>query len=205
MDNLNKRSKWFIFGGAVLIIFTALVNIGIIAIDDYACIISKIIPAQNLTFDQVVAERDIRSPIAPLVLLSVTKVAYWFGVEDPAWQLRLLLVLIGISSYASFCWVGLSLFKKDKAKIEWFLFLSGFYFICPLIFTRPLIESLSAPFLTLSCFFSQKYWDKSQRRSLALALVFLVFASIFRFQSGICLTALLGLIVLKKNLKDLIF
>ncbi|MBM4303611.1 MAG: hypothetical protein FJ112_04730 [Deltaproteobacteria bacterium] len=204
MVKFSKRSKWLIGLGFALLVLTALMNIGFIAIDDYACIIEKIIPAQNLTFNQVIAERDIRSPFAPLVLLGVTKLGWYLGIQDPAWQFRFLSLLVGFFSYSAFSWVGIRLFKENNRKIEWFLFLSGFYFLSPVFFSRILIESLSMPFITLSCWFAQHYWERTDRKSLGLSLLFLVLASMFRFQAGICFVGIFFLVALKRNFPELL-
>jgi Alg9-like mannosyltransferase family len=201
----SKRAAWLWGLGLLFYLATALSNIGIVAIDDYACMISKIIPAQSHTVHQVIAERDIRSPFAPLVLLGLTKTALNLGIDSPANQLRFVLVLLGIFSFVTFSFTGSSFFEGEKGKREWLLFLCGFYFLCPLFLTRPLIESLSAPFLLLSCGSASAYWKNERRKDLVLALIYVAIAAMFRFQSGICYLALLMMVLSKKKVGDILF
>lgn len=200
----SKKSKLAWSVGLGLFSVTALINIGIIAIDDYACIIARIIPAQSVTFENAILERDIRSPFVPLVLLIFTKLGFYLGIEDPTNQLRFVLVLIGLFNFCVFSFLGTDLVrgKTGEFEKETFLCLLGFYFLSPLIFTRPLIESLSAPFIMLSCWGAYRYWNYNIPNGLIVAVISVAIAAMFRFQSGICFFSILILVALKNRVKD---
>jgi hypothetical protein len=202
----SRRLLCLFLGGLALCLLTAVVNIGIIALDDYEFVISQIIPAQTSDFLRIASSFSVRSPIHPLILAAIARVSYWLGLHNPTDQLRFVLFCIGLFTFSMHSIYAVGHFDKgDGWKRETILFLLGFFFICPLFFTRPLIETLSSPFLTLSSCYACWYWRSSKRTDLALALLGVVVASLFRFQTGICVLGLFLTVILKKRLVDLVF
>lgn len=199
-----SQSAKFIWGlGLILFLSVAVLNPGVIAMDDYFCIISQIIPAQNLNFKNTVAQLGFRNPLAVTGLLSLTKLFYELGVQDPIQQIRLVLLIVGGFNFFVFSYFGAQFFKGSHIKWgrELALGIVSFYFMNPLIYTRPMIETLSAPFLFLACFNSFRYWETRNRFCLVRALVFLTISSMLRFQTGVCIGAILILLLLKKDIK----
>jgi len=181
---------------------TAIVNVGIIAVDDYTMAIAPIIPAQNHSVAQIINDAGFRSAVPTLILFSLSRLALNLGLNDPANQFRFVLVILGVASFLIQATFGAKQFKETEQK-KIFVFLIGFYFACPLFFTRPMIEALSAPFITVSAYCARGYWESPKKAPLALATIFLAIASLFRFQVGVCVLALIAVVLLRKRHRDL--
>ncbi len=194
--------------GLCFVVATAMVNIGIIGLDEYAEVIARVIPAGVQTPQDLIKHASIRSPIPTLCLSVVTRLAKGIGFSDPANQLRFLLVTLGIFSFVavSLSAVGLLRFYYPKeSRIEKLaLFLLSFYFLSPLFLTRPMFESLAVPYLTLSVYFACRYFKYPSPKWLISSLGLLTLGSLFRFQVGVCMLALFILPLLQKRPKDLI-
>jgi len=191
--------------GFVVFCLTAILNPGIVALDDYSCIVSQIIPAQNLSFSAVVLNQGIRNPLAVTILLSLTKILYKIGVESPNHQIEVVRLLIGGLNFFVFSCFGPIFFRGNSVAIapNLAIGLLGGFFLMPLFFSRPMIEVLSAPFLFLSCYESYKYWSSGQKKYIAISVFCLTLAAMFRFQSGICFVSILVLIFLKRDNRGL--
>jgi hypothetical protein len=72
----------------------------------------------------------------------------------------------------------------------WAALLLGFYFLEPLIISRPMVESLSIPFLLVSVWFATQYHMASKFKDLGIALVVLAAGCMLRFQIGVVVPAL---------------
>src|SRR5690349_2055302 len=143
---VNERSypqliKLIFCLGLFLYAATAVINIGIIAVDDYEFGVARAIPAQTTDFNRIIAERDIRSAIPSLALAATAKFALRLVLHDPTNQLRFILLMIAIFA---FCVNGVwgRFHFQDYPKQTLFLFLISFYFLCPLFLSRLMIESL---------------------------------------------------------------
>lgn len=172
--------------GLCLVLATALSNLGIIALDDYDFVISQIIPAQKIDFQKIQASFDIRSPVHPIVLGSLSRAALAFGVSDPSNQLRFVLFCLALIGFTLHAFGGLLHFEGSKER-KIFLSLLGFYFLSPLFLSRPMIESTAAPFITLSSGLACRYLKSKRKADLIGSILFLTLASLFRFQAGVCL------------------
>lgn len=191
--------------GLALYWATAFFNIGIIALDDYAFGIAKIIPAQRVDFSEIISERGIRLPFQALVLASLSKLALWLGIEDPSSQLKFVLLVVGTLVYGLHAYYGTKIlnFLSGSEKLKRiFLFLLGFYFVAPLLFTRPLIENLAGPFLTMSAYFTVAFWNRKTTRFLFFATFAVMIASIFRYQTGVCYFAILFAVLVRGKALD---
>lgn len=199
--------NYFLAGGLFFIISTALVNIGIIALDDYTDIIANIVPAGVKTPSELIVDAGIRSPIPSLMLSSLAKMGKALGLSTPAWQLRFVLLLLGLFSYLTQIYCVVKIFRlfcspfSLQERIGVFLF--SFYFLAPLFMTRPMIESLAMPYLTLSAYLACVYFVKGQRWTLVASLVMVTMASLFRFQAGVCVAALVATVCITRRWRDL--
>jgi len=173
--NLQYRSVFWFWLGLPVILATALGNIGIIALDDYTSLISTVIPVQNHTVSEILQNTGIRSPVPNLVLLAMGHVALGLGIDEPTSQLRFILFFVGLFSYLVHALLGALLFRQGNSrgdiKPTIATFFMAFYFAAPLFFTRPMIESLSAPYLFLSLYFACKYWRDPKLFSICLDLL----------------------------------
>ncbi len=194
--------------GALLYLITAITNPGIIAIDDYGDVISKIIPAQAHSVQEIVARTGFRSPFTNLVHLAIVKTAYALGVTHPLTQFRIDLAVIGLFSFGVILWAGVTMFaayagpERDRHRVV-FAGLLGFYFLAPLVLTRPMIESMSAPFLAAAAALACRYRQTGKRWPLVLSIMTLTIGAMHRPQVGACALALVALVIWLRRWKDL--
>lgn len=206
-NKITKILPWLFALGLTMYVVTAATNLGFIALDDYESGIAPVVPAQNQVVSQIIAASDFRSPIPSLTLLSISKFAYALGVTDPASQFRLVLVVLAVFSFLTNAICAAKIFRLAQPAEPVYravvLFLVGFYFLCPLFMTRPLIEAMSAPFITASAYFACRYYARPNWKSLTSALLFVTLASVYRFQAGVCAIALALTVVATGRWKDL--
>ena len=194
--------------GALLYLFTAITTPGIIAIDDYADVMSRILPAQDHSVEEIAAKAGFRSPFTNLTQLAIVKTAYAMGVTHPLTQLRIDLAVIGLFSFCVILWAGVTMFagypEPDRSRHRVvFAGLLGFYFAASLLLTRPMIESMSAPFLAAAAALACRYQLTGKRWPLLLSIVSLTIASMHRPQVGVCAFALVALVTWLRRWKDL--
>ena len=191
-DNLNNRAIVFI--GFILVLLTGLLNPGIIALDDYYYAMAKIVPAQRLSIEAILSNVEIRSPFPLVCLYCLGQLSLFLGLLDPLHQIAFSLSLLGLFSFSIHILVAYQLpnyiYPKQKSQQELLrkslLLLFCFYGILPLVYTRPMIEALSMPFVSLFVLYLFKYRQSSFVKDLFISLLFLVIASMFRFQVGCC-------------------
>jgi len=205
MNGVWARRTWW--AGLAFIVATAIFNIGVIAIDDYTFAVGSIIPAQIRTPQTVIDGSGFRSAFPSLTLLPLTELALGLGIENPANQLRLVLIVVGIFSFLMNAGWGrrffrLEIFEDDRRELI-VVFLMGFFFLSPLFSTRPMIESLAAPFLTASAYFAARYVKFGTSRSMLAALLLVTIAALFRLQAGVCALALAFVVARQKRWTDL--
>jgi hypothetical protein len=194
--------------GALLYLFTAITNPGIIAADDYRDVISRVLPAQAHTVQEIGDKAGFRSPFTPLTHLAIVKAAYVLGVTHPLAQFRIDLAVVGLFSFGMILWAGIMMFggyaepERGRHRVV-FAALLGFYFLAPLLLTRPMVETMSAPFLALSAAFACRYQATLQSRWLGFSIISLTIGAMHRPQIGVCVLALVALIVWLKRWKDL--
>ena len=194
--------------GALLYLFTAITTPGIIAIDDYADVMSRILPAQAHSVQEIAAKAGFRSPFTNLIQLAIMKTAYAAGVTHPLTQLRIDLAVIGLFSFFVILWAGVTMLaayaepERSRHRVV-FAGLLGFYFLAPLMLTRPMIESTSAPFLAAAAALACRYQETGRRWPLVLSIVSLTIAAMHRPQVGVCAVALVALVIWMRRWKDL--
>ncbi len=193
------------FSGLLFVIITGLINIGIIAMDDYFDVVAKIIPAQEVSFSGILDARGLHSPLPALILAVFSKLALKFGLLEPIAQLRFVLVVIGFVSFLIHSLLGLTVFKKSIRESDVFLFFVGFHFLAPLFFTRAMVETLSAPCVSLSVLFVWKSIQNKTRTSLFLSAVFALCAFQLRYQTFAIVPGILLTLILHKKFKETYF
>lgn len=198
----HLRLLWLL--GLLMYVVTAYVNIGIVAMDDYEYGVARVVPAQNQHNADIIANVGIRSPVPSLMLVSLSRLALKLGFTDPLAQYRFVLLIVGIFAYCMLTFFARGHFQLDgsSGKETIALFLVGFFWLSPFFFSRPLIESLSAPFVTASAYFACEYWMKGNRRALVFSVFALMVAAMFRFQVGVCFLAILATFALRRQWKD---
>lgn len=190
-----KSANWIWIAGFLLVASVGFFNQGIIALDDYSEGVARFIPAQHLSFRTNLDTAGIRLPFQSIFLLSLSKLALFLGFISPLAQLRFVLILLGTFVYSIQTYCAVRFFEDSRKKLIALLF-SSFYFLLPLIYSRPLIENMSGAFVTLSAFFAFRFYSCRRGLWLALSVFSIAFASLFRFQSGVCVLAICFLLFL---------
>ena len=195
-------SKKILLFGLLLYLSVLIVNDGFMALDEYWVGITRYIPAQTSTVMTLVAPDDVKSPLQLLPMHAVAQGALKAGVTNPYWQYRAVLLVLGVISTL---FTFLSFFKfaqieKLSEKQTGFLYLMLiFYFAAPFGLTRPMFESVAAPWLTLAGVFALRYDIEEKLSDLLLGVFFGSMAFVLRQQLGICALVFIILPLLKKN------
>lgn len=190
-------TKWIGIVGLALTVATGFFNHGIIALDDYSEGFSKFVPAQKISFSENLASAGIRLPFQSIALLALSKTALWLGMSSPTQQIQFVLIFVGIFTYLIqfFCVKQIFGNREDNGLA---LGLVSFYFILPLIYSRPLIENLSSSWIMLSALFAFRYFEQKSLSAIFFSVLFISLAALFRFQSGVCILAWLPLVFFYK-------
>ena len=195
--------------GAALYAVTALTNQGIVAIDDYATVTRRFLPAQDHTVSGIISAAKFRSPLPVLEHFALARVALSLGQVHPLSQLRFDLLVLGLLAFGLMAWAGHTLFagyaEPDRRQHRMvFALLLGFYFLAPVAFTRPMIESLAAPWVLVAAAAGSVYFREGGRGWLAAAVVAITIAAMMRPQTGVVFLALPMLIVMRRRWMDLL-
>ena len=194
--------------GALLYLLTAISNPGIIAIDDYGDVISRVLPAQSHSVPEIATKAGFRSPFTPLVHLGIVKSAHALGVTHPMTQFRVDLAVVGLVAFLLTLWAGVTTFaayeEPERSRHRTvFAALLGFYFLAALLLTRPMVESMSAPFLAAAAALACRYQASGKRSALVLSIVALTIGAMHRPQIGVCAVAIVALALWLRRWKDL--
>ncbi len=192
-----------VISGILIFSFTAIWNVGFIAIDDYVELISKTLPAQEVNAKNIIGTSGIRPPIPQLILYSLTSLGLKIGFEHPLNQFRFALFCLGMFSFLMH-YLSIHLIFKNKKKIEIALFFLSFYFVSPLFLTRAMFETMAMPYFSFSASLFSLYFLTSKISFLVYSMVFLSISSILRFQTGIPVLAILFIILIKKKYHHLL-
>lgn len=179
-----------------------LVNDGFMASDEYWTAMTRYLPAKSAQIKTLVSDDDVKSPLQILPMHLVAQSSNFLGVESTYWQYRIVILVIALINLFILAYslkILTALFPLSE-KFYWLLF--TFYFAAPFIFTRPMFESLAAPWLFLAVAFGTKYDLQEKKSDLFWATFAVSIAFILRQQVGICALGLLGLAAYKKRYKD---
>lgn len=189
---------------------TIALNDGFMALDDYFVGITRYIPAQTSSIMTLVGIDDVKSPLQLLPFHVLAQTAWKLGIESPYLQYRFTLALLSLLAVAML-FFGLRQiqdFERRQNNPEadsYFLFLlslAAFYFVMPFSMTRPMFESLAAPWLFLSMVNCYLYDQEGRLKNLLLSVALVSVAFCLRQQLGFCALATLMAPLLKKNWKD---
>ena len=196
----TRICRWVaVIGGLVLFVLTATMNLGIIAIDDYAFVVAQIIPAQSNTSEAILKNTGVWHPILPYILHLISEQALEFGITEPYRQLQVVLLFFGITTFVIQVYTLPRFFSNVRQQNISRLLLS-FYFIAPLILTRLMIETAAAPLLLISTYFAHRYFHEGKFSQLWLSILTLSVSALVRYQTGVCILALVFLVATKRNL-----
>jgi len=115
----SGRTFWIVAAaGALLYLLTAITNPGIIAADDYGDVISRVIPAQAHSVQEIGAKAGFRSPFTPLTHFAIVSAAHAVGVDHPLTQFRIDLAVAGLFSFFLTLWAGCNGNGRDDGWIN---------------------------------------------------------------------------------------
>lgn len=194
--------------GAALYAATALTNLGIVAIDDYASLTRRFLPAQAHSIAGIADAAGFRSPAPIVAHFGLARLALALGLDHPLDQLRFNLLIVGLIGFALMAWAGHVLFAgyapADRQRHRTvFTLLLGFYFLAPVTFTRPMIESLAAPWVLAAAAAGAAYDRQAKRRWLVAGVAAATVAATMRPQAGVVLLALPVLVAMRRRWGDL--
>jgi hypothetical protein len=209
LDHPNgDRSYQTLLGlGAALYVVTALTNQGIVAIDDYAFMTRRFLPAQHHSVTSIVSATGFRSPVPVVAHYGLARLALWLGLDHPIDQLRFNLVVLGILGFGLMALSGHLLFAGYEEPLRRrlrtvFALLLGFYFLAPVAFTRPMVESMAAPWVLASAAAGAAYFREGRRASLVVSVFAAAIAAMMRPQAGVVFLALPLVIAVRRRWMD---
>lgn len=206
--SLDISTWYFVVGAGLLYLSVMILNDGFMALDEYWVGITRYIPAQTSTLHGLVSIDDVKSPLQMLPMFSVAQWAYQgLGVESPYWQYRAVIFALGSLSFVltllSFLkWSNL--FSFERSDRNFLILMLCFYFAAPFSLTRPMYESIAAPWLALAAVWGTRYDQHEKRKDLLWAVFFVSMAFVLRQQLGFCAIGLLLIAVIKKRWSDLL-
>lgn len=179
---------------------TLIINDGFMGTDEYWTGITRYVPAQTQNVHNILKSDDVKSPSQILPLLATSHLALNLGIESPYSQYRFVQFFWGILSVGLLLICLFYFIPIEKRNLSLFVF--TVYFAGPFLFTRPMYESLAAPFLLLSALLLKKYLSDKKFIYLFLSILAVSFSFGFRPQTGIAALGLLGLVWVSSNKKD---
>jgi len=208
-DPYRRGVRWLAVAGLCVYLITAIFNVGIVAIDDYFQVMARVVPAGAYTPTQVVAGTGVYNPIPVLMHLGVVRLASMLGILHPYNQLRFDQAFLALFSFLTMWYSGKSCFapyaERERGRQQLiFTGLLGFYFAAPLFLTRPMVESLVAPFLLLGAALACRYWTSPARWSLVLATFVFAAGATLRPQAGIVALTLPMAVAFRRRWADLV-
>ena len=188
--------------GFLVYFFVLVLNDGFMALDEYWVGITRYIPAQNSSIMKLVATDDVKSPLQLLPMHAVAQLSLLMGVHSPYWQYRIVIFILGcISVYLIFLsFLKYAKLNKLKESETCFLLLMLiFYFGAPFSLTRPMFESIAAPWLTLAAVSALKYDFEEKLSDLLWGVCFVSISFVLRQQLGFCALVFIILPLIKKR------
>lgn len=192
--------------GGFIYLSVLLFNDGFMALDEYWVGITRYIPAQSSSLMTLVSDDDVKSPLQLLPMHAVAQTALSMGVQSPYLQYRSVIFVLGLLSVILLAVAVLAFARTEKLQpdqINYLLLLFIFYFAGPFSYTRPMFESIAAPWLALAAVWGLKYDRHGSLKDLLWAVFFVSMAFILRQQLGFCALALVALPVLHKKWKHM--
>lgn len=201
---LNRPFSFFLPLLVFVYLVVMILNDGFMALDEYWVGITRYIPAQSSSLKTLVTADDVKSPLQMMPMHGVAQLALNLGVTSPYAQYRCVIAALGLFSLALMIFAFLEFAKvmnfDHRARNFLFLILT-FYFGASFALTRPMYESISAPWLTLAAVWALRYDFHGRLNDLVWGVIFASITFILRQQLGICALVFIALTMMKKNKK----
>lgn len=191
-----KKAFW---ATALVYFLVFLINDGFMASDEYWTAMTRYLPAQTSSLRTLVQSDDVKSPLQILPMHATAQLALKLGMTSAYAQYRFVIVVLGLINLAVLALAIKALFPlfPDEKKYYWLLF--GFYFAAPFVLTRPMFESLAAPWLALAAAYGLRYDRNENLNDLLVGTFAVSVAFVLRQQVGVCALGLVALPLIKKN------
>lgn len=197
MFRMKARNTVLLF--FLIYILTAFINAGFMGTDEYWTGITRYIPAQEKTLHNMMAADDVKSPTQIMPLLGLSHVALAAGFTEPYEQYRFVQIFVGLFSTLL---LGFCLLYFVPLEKHGFTFLTfTFYFAGAFALTRPMYESMSAPWILLSALSLKHYFSHKNLKWVIWSTIGVSIAFMLRPQTGICALGLIGFLIARKDFK----
>lgn len=186
-------------------IFTVILNTGFIATDEYWDGITRYLPAQKATVNTLIKLDDVKSPLQILPMHIAAQLGYKMGIESPFNQYHFVIIFWGLIGFALSAWAAILLFRpksENLAKVG--ILILALHFAAPGLLTRPMFESLAAPWMAFSCAFAVLYDENKKLRDLLAGVFCVSMAFTLRQQTGLCALVFMVLPLLHKQWKQFV-
>jgi len=198
---MKKIDFWILGAGAFLYLSIAYFNFGFIASDEYWHSILRYIPAQTSSLGALVPLDDMRSAFQNLPMHGIAQTLHFLGINHPFRQYEGVILVTSLFHYFLLI-LGVAVAWSHDSKnrtIGWICV--SCYGFAPFILTRPMFESLAAPWLFLSAAFLMQFERNLKNLALILSAICVCFAFAFRPQAGICGAVILLIALLHSKKK----
>jgi hypothetical protein len=198
------KSKHILILGFLIYFSVFVFNDGFMALDEYWVGILRYIPAQTSSVMTLVAPDDVKSPLQLLPMHTVAQLALSMGVADPYWQYRAVIFVLGLIStivlgYSFYLFAEFSRLDDRKKSLLYLMMI--FYFAGAFAITRPMFESIAAPWLALAAVYAFIYDHSGKIKPLLLGVLCGSLAFVLRQQLGFCALVFVILPLIKKDWK----
>lgn len=202
----NSRISFLLLAVILVYAMTIWLNHGFMGTDEYWTGITRYIPAQSADLEHLVGSDDVKSPLQLMPMHFVAQSALALGITSPFGQYKFVQVILGLCQFGLLL-MGWSLWRRrlNSRQSEILLFLMGFYFAAPFAFTRPMFESMAAPWIFLAAYFADKYKEDSRISDALWGVACCSLAFALRPQSGICALVFPWLALEKKKAQDFLW
>ncbi len=204
---LEKPSKYYITLAFVIFFAVVILNDGFMALDEYWVGITRYIPAQTSSIKTLVTDDDVKSPLQMLPMHGVAQAAYAAGIESPYLQYRVVIAALAALNFALllFAFIKFSeVLNLSLRERNFLLLMMTFYFGSSFSLTRPMYESVAAPWLALAAVWALRYDLYARRKDLIWGVLFASTAFVLRQQLGFCALVFMILPLMKKNLRHVL-
>lgn len=177
------------------------------ALDEYWVGITRYIPAQHSSVMNLVGVEDVKSPLQLLPMHLVAQAALALGVDSPYWQYRSVIIVLAIVNLVLIVLALLRfayLYQLKAQQVSFLIYMLVFYFAAPFALTRPMFESVAAPWLALAAVQACYYDINGKIKDLLLGVFFISICFVLRQQLGFCALIFILLPFLKKQWKHLV-
>lgn len=219
--NKNLNPTVFFLGFFLLVAF---LNDGFMGTDEYWNAMVKYLPAQTATYTDLVDKTDVKSPLQVMPMHWGSQIALKVGVFHPYDQYRFTILFITIFNLLIYIlsfqiiqsvklWDfgsnfnipnGVNTQRWQELCQKIFILLFTFYFASSFTLTRPMFESLAAPWILLSMALFYRYKKDERPWDLVTATITVSMAFVMRQQAGIGAVTIPLLLLLAKDFKGVV-